>query len=356
MTDLPKSILDSLPDPVILLDAGRVVVRANRAARELLDVDMEEKDLALSLRHPAVLDAVDEVLDGLPERTAEVSLPVPVPRDFNLHVAAVDGGGAAGGADAESAVRAVLVLNDMTAAKRAEQMRADFVANASHELRSPLTALVGFIETLKGAASDDAEARARFLDVMHLEASRMARLIDDLLTLSRVEINEHVRPRDSVDLGQILGNVAESLAPRAAERDVTIRIEGTKGLSSVVGDRDQLVQVFHNLVENAIKYGDTGATVEISAKRVARIPDSGEAGIAVAVSDQGAGIPNYALPRLTERFYRIDEAHSQEDADAMSSTGLGLAIVKHIVSRHRGRLQVESEIGKGSTFSVFLPV
>lgn len=346
MERLPKQVLDSLPDPILLIDGHRMVVDANRAARETLNVGVRGFDLAHTLRHPDVLEAVDAVLLGTPRCTAEITLAVVPPRAFMVHAIALD--------DPETngdGVRAILVMNDITAAKRAEQMRADFVANASHELRSPLSALLGFIETLRGPAIDDADARVRFLDIMNREAQRMARLIDDLLSLSRVEINEHVRPQDPVDMRAVVESVADMVQQRANDRDMTIALEIAPNLPAAMGESDQLVQVVRNLVENAIRYGRAGTPVTVRIGGVEQIPEIGGRGVSVAVIDQGEGIPKGSIPRLTERFYRVDKARSK----SLGSTGLGLAIVKHIVNRHRGRLIVESVEGEGSTFTVYVP-
>ena len=339
------AILDGIRDPVVLLDRRRRVVAANRAAREVLQVRLIGRDLAQSIRHPGALEAVDAVIGGAPRASAEISLAAPVPREFTVVAARLEGDGSGGDA------AAVLVLHDETGAKRAEQMRADFVANVSHELRSPLSALVGLIETLKGAAHDDAEARSRFLDIMHDESLRMSRLIDDLLSLSRVEINEHIQPTSAVDLRSVLGNIVEVLGPRARDRRMAFTVHIPDDLPPVAGERDELVQVFQNLIDNAIKYGGAGTPIRITARPIARMGESGDAGVAVAVADRGEGIAADHLPRLTERFYRIDKGRSRR----LGGTGLGLAIVKHIVSRHRGRLDVESVAGEGSTFTVALP-
>lgn len=344
MSTVPSTVLDALPDPIVLVDAGRIVVAVNRAARDAFGPNLIGRDLSLGLRHPAVLTAVDRALAGTEEVTAEVSLPVPVPRTFLLRVVRLNPG-------IGDTAAVALVLSETTDTLRAEQMRADFVANASHELRSPLASVLGFIETIRGHAADDAAARARFLDIMHREATRMARLIDDLLSLSRVEVNEHVAPKDPVDLRRVLGNIVETLGPRAEARGMELKLTVADSLPAVVGDADQLVQVFRNLVENAIRYAREKTPVSIEAVALERIPDLGGPGVGVSVVDQGEGIQPEHLPRLTERFYRVDKARSQ----AMGGTGLGLAIVKHIVSRHRGRLQIDSQPGKGSRFTVFLP-
>lgn len=341
---IPHDILERFPDPVILLNRGRVIVSVNRAARELFGIAGPGRDLALSLRHPAVLDGVETVFTGVPELTEEIALPVPIARTFTMHVSRL--------ADVSGAGPAViLVLHDETRAKRAEQSRADFVANASHELRSPLSALIGFIETLRGPARSDTEAQERFLEIMRGEALRMARLIEDLLSLSRVEINEHVPPRTRIGLAEVLKNTASTLDMRAAEKDMTIIVLCPDDLPMVVGDHDQLSQVFHNLLDNAVKYGRRGTPIHVTACAVEAIPGTTVPGVAVAITDQGDGISDVHLPRITERFYRADEGRSRK----MGGTGLGLAIVKHIVSRHRGQLKIASKPGEGSTFTVFLP-
>ena len=345
MLGVETGILDSFPDPVVVVSKLRLVVAANRAAREILAQNYLGRDLALSLRHPEVLSAVDAVLQSAESEELEFTLHGNVPRIFNLHVTAIppsDGVGA----------EAILLFRDVTGARRSDQMRADFVANVSHELRSPLSALLGFIETLKGAARNDEAARMRFLDIMQAEAERMTHLIDDLLSLSRVEINEHVQPRGRTELVPILRSIAVGVANRAASQDAALQLDAAPDLPAVVGDPDQLRQVFQNLVDNAVKYGRPGTPVAVTIRAVARIPQMGGPGVAVSVTDQGEGIPADEIPRLTERFYRVDKGRSR----SVGGTGLGLAIVKHIVSRHRGHLQIDSTQGVGSTFTVTLPV
>jgi two-component system, OmpR family, phosphate regulon sensor histidine kinase PhoR len=302
-------------------------------------------DLAQSLRHPSALNAAMAVLaDGKPAQ-AQFSLQTPVVRHFELHAMPV-------ARDQNSQVRAAIVLLDVTAAHQVEQMRADFVANVSHELRSPLAALTGFIETLKGAAKDDVAARGRFLDIMEGEARRMARLIDDLLSLSRVEANEHIRPRGRVNLVELLAAARAALGLRAAKLGIEITLQCPANLPPVAGDHDQLSEVFHNLLDNALKYGPSGQPVNINVQMVERIPEIGGQGLRVCVQNMGDLISPEHLPRLTERFYRIDKARSRD----IGGTGLGLAIVKHIVNRHRGRLTIESSPENGTVFSVYLSV
>lgn len=342
---LPGDVLETIPDPVILLNGAREIVMVNSAARETLGIGTLGRDLALSLRHPSVLAAVETLAAGVETLSDEIVLPLSVPRVFTLHARRLPIAGGPRGP------RYALVLQDETRAKRAEQTRADFVANASHELRSPLSSLIGFIETLSGPASDDAAARERFLALMHGEAKRMARLVDDLMSLTRVEVNEHIPPRERVDLAEVLEIVVETLLPRAQARQMTLVLECPDRLPAVLGDADELVQVFHNLIDNAIKYGRPGTPVRVIAD--ARPPTAAmpAEAVSVAVIDQGEGIAAIHLPRLTERFYRADEGRSRR----LGGTGLGLAIVKHIVNRHRGRLSIESQEGVGSTFTVALP-
>jgi two-component system phosphate regulon sensor histidine kinase PhoR len=342
-----EAVIAAVPDPLILLDDRRRVVRANPQAASFVGAVVESRDLAAVLRNPAVLGAADAVLRGEAARIVEFTITVPVERQLRARFARIDR------PSLDGAV-VVLSLHDITQLKRAEQMRADFIANASHELRTPLTTLTGFIETLRGPAREDAEARERFLAIMHEQAARMIRLVEDLLSLSRIELNEHVLPQGRVALGPLLRHLADTLELRAGERGMCIRLDLPSDLSEVPGDRDELAQVFQNLVENAIKYGRAGSEITVAATTGVQPLHSGDAGesplVSVAVRDSGEGIAREHLPRLTERFYRVDTARSRE----MGGTGLGLAIVKHILNRHRGFLDIESTPGTGSVFTVFL--
>jgi len=350
-----NKIYDSLPDPVILLDEKRHVVYANRAARDLLDCGAHGGDLAISVRHPAVLDAIDRLREGAGEFITEISFPVPVERTFELNAMRLTDEGLVALSDKPElqTVRDVLFFRDVTQAVRADQMRVDFVANASHELRSPLAALLGFIETLKGPAIDDLDARERFLNIMEREAHRMRRLIDDLLSLLRVEANEHVRPRGNIQIASCVRGALDVLKPRAVSEGMNVVTDIPAALPPVIGDSDQLTQVLHNLVENAIIHGRAGTDITVRAEPIERIPESGRPGVAVHITDQGQGIAKEMIPRLTERFFRVDPARSR--SVPTSSTGLGLAIVKHIIARHRGRLTIDSKLGEGSTFSIYIP-
>lgn len=345
-TALASTILNALPDPVVLLDGQRGVLAANIAADDLLGGNLNGVDLCMTLRRPNAQHAIKSVVDdGIAHADAEVIFDTPVRRIYQMQVMGVPKGEGI-------MVRAVVALHEITALKRAEDMRADFVANVSHELRSPLSALTGFIETLQTTAKDDPDAQARFLSIMDGEAGRMSRLIDDLLSLSRIEVNEHIRPTDRIKIKDVVEAVSQSVQIKAAKKGMTVEIAIPEGLSDVAGDADELHQVFQNLVDNAVTYGANDTSVVIGARPLDYYVETGTPGIEVTVRDYGDGIGKEHLQRLTERFYRVDKGRSR----VVGGTGLGLAIVKHIVNRHRGRFSVESEIGEGSTFSVQLPV
>jgi two-component system phosphate regulon sensor histidine kinase PhoR len=335
-----EAVVERLPDPLIVLAADRSVRRANAAARAAFGADM----LAV-LRHPVLRGAVDRAFaQGTPQEAA-LTIPVPVPREVQATAIVMDPPLADGG-------RAMIVLSDRTRERAIERTRADFVANASHELRTPLASLIGFVETLRGPAADDRAAQQRFLAIMAEQAERMNRIIDDLLGLSRIELTEHRPPSENVDLAALAPRIAAGFEPRVAARRITLAVEIADDLPPVVADPDQLAQVLHNLLDTAVKYGREAGTIRHSARTVASDPRCpARPGVVVAVADDGAGIPREHLPRLTERFYRVDAGRSR----AVGGTGLGLAIVKHIVNRHRGQLAIESEEGAGTTVSVWLP-
>jgi two-component system, OmpR family, phosphate regulon sensor histidine kinase PhoR len=329
------TVVERLPDPLIVLAEDRAVRRANSAARAAFGADVPAV-----LRHPDLRAAIDRAFASGLTQTAEVTLPVPVPREVHAAVVPMDPPIADGG-------RAVVVLSDRSRERAVERMRADFVANVSHELRTPLASLIGFIDTLRGPAADDPPAQQRFLGIMGEQAARMNRLIDDLLSLSRIELIEHQAPSDTVELDRLVTRLAAGFEPRLRERSVTLELRLADDLPAVIGDADQLTQVLQNLLDNAVKYGRQNGTVRLEVTVAA----PGRPGVVLRVADQGAGIPREHLPRLTERFYRVDTGRSR----AAGGTGLGLAIVKHIVNRHRGQLSIESEEGIGTTVSVWLP-
>lgn len=330
---------EAIPFPVLVIGRDSRILAANAPATALFGPALMGRHYVMTLRQPALQSAVDAALRRGEGQSVRLVRAQGQGTDEVFRVAV---------APLAAPPGAVLTFEDVTETEQVGQMRRDFVANVSHELRTPLTALSGFIETLRGAARDDAAARERFLGIMGREAGRMNRLVQDLLHLSRVEAAERVRPTDQIDLQQVLSGTLGSLRPMAEERGVRLEVEGEDGPLVVPADQDQLVQVFSNLIENAVKYGGSGGVVTVRLERD-RLP-SGPA-IRIDVIDRGEGIDPVHLPRLTERFYRVDGHRSRE----MGGTGLGLAIVKHIVSRHRGRMRIESQPGQGSTFSVYLP-
>jgi len=341
-----ETLIGKLPDPVIVLDRDGRVVAFNAQASAMAPALSRGEAVSLALRVPEVVDAIRQAGAGAGAQRVEFSERVPVDRWLAAHVAPLEL------ADASGVIRRLLLMtfHDLTPLRRVEEMRADFVANASHELRTPLASLSGFIDTLQGPARDDPQARERFLVIMKAQAHRMARLIDDLLSLSRVELNAHVRPETPVELAAIVRQVADALQMLARERGVTIALAVCAEPLLVLGDRDELTRVFENLVENALKYGASGKRVDFSVERAQAADGAGEA--IVRVRDYGPGIAAEHLPRLTERFYRIDVGQSR----AEGGTGLGLSLVKHVLNRHRGRLGIESRLGEGATFTVRLPL
>ena len=363
-------VLESLPDPLILVsdlgeDGGEPrLLFANAAARELLRLQRSGGLLAPYLRNPRVLETLDEALHGRIEAEAvfeEGGVRERVWRAVAKPLAS------------EGAERlALLIMRDETDARRNERMRADFLANASHELRTPLASLAGFVETLRGHAKDDSAARERFLAIMSQQALRMSRLISDLLSLSRIELNEHIAPAGELDLGLALTDVLDALGPLAEERKIAITVQNVPaGAAVITGDRDQIIQVVQNLVDNAIKYAGAGGAVTIdveadvalddasrprapAASRLSLLtPDHGRniRYASLRVADSGPGIAREFLPRLSERFYRVEG-----QTGGQAGTGLGLAIVKHIVNRHRGGLVVESAEGEGAAFTAYFPL
>jgi two-component system phosphate regulon sensor histidine kinase PhoR len=366
------ALINVLPDPILLIAAGepedltsRRFIFANTAARELLRLDRGEGLLVGAIRAPEVLEAADKALFAAADAETEYETAGVQPRSLHVYARPL-------GLALEGRRMALLVFRDETETRQVERTRADFLANASHELRTPLASLTGFIETLRGHARDDAGARERFLGIMQRQAERMSRLIDDLMSLSRIELNEHVAPADETDLALCVTDVLDALAPIAKERGVILeRLLPAKGLALVTGDRDQLIQVAQNLVDNALKYSkagdvvrvavEVGATADAAAAGLhagwARLPlltpdQPAEAYAVLRVGDQGPGIAREHLLRLTERFYRVEGQKSGE----RSGTGLGLAIVKHIANRHRGGLVVESGVGQGASFVAYLPL
>jgi two-component system, OmpR family, phosphate regulon sensor histidine kinase PhoR len=329
-----RQALEALPSPTILTDRRAVVVYANPASLSAFPGLRAGFPLSAAMRDPELLAALERVQKGEREAMSELIERVPLERSFSVTIRRMEG---------DDVV--VVNLTDTTKARQVERMRADFVANASHELRTPLASILGFVETLQGPAKADEAARTRFLDIIATQARRMTRLINDLLSLSRLEMNAHIRPSEPVDLIPVVLHLFDVLGGLASERGVKLEHDFAEGQELVVaGDRDELMRLVENLVENAIKYGGSGARVDV---KLWREDDE----VLLNVRDFGPGIAPEHIPRLTERFYRINT----EESRVQGGTGLGLAICKHIVTRHRGRLEIESAPVAGTVTRVVLP-
>jgi two-component system phosphate regulon sensor histidine kinase PhoR len=332
-SDTDLSWLTALPDGAVVLNFLNEVVATNRLTLDILGTNPVGLLATSVIRAPAFATALKQARNSGQPATADLEFRGRPERHVSACVSPM-------GADGT----VLVVLRDLTREQAVEKMRSDFVANASHEMRTPLAAIIGSIETLQGAAKDDPKGRAKFLATMLTQAQRMKRLIDDLLTLSRIELNEHVRPNNKVSLVSVAKQAKSNLAEQAKEAGLTIELTATDAVD-VAGDPDELLQVALNLVENAIKYGGTGGKIELSCFA------TNQEGC-LAVRDFGQGIAEEHVPRLTERFYRV----STKESRARGGTGLGLAICKHIINRHRGRFDISSEVGKGSQFTVVLPL
>ncbi|MTH96512.1 ATP-binding protein [Roseibium sp. RKSG952] len=339
-----KLTVDALPTPCFVADGRGITRYVNKAATAAYGSVRPGDPLSFSLRAPSLLEAFDRVCtSGAPERINWAEK-VPTEAYFEAYLSPVympSPGASASGDRVPDFI--LVVIRDLTEQRRLERMRTDFVANASHELRTPLASLTGFIETLQGPARDDPKAREQFLAIMHDQAGRMRRLVDDILSLSRIELKVHVRPASEVDLAEIVKHTVAALTPLADDTDIEIRMDVPEEEVLVKGDRDELIQVAENLIENAIKYGSTGKYVDVSIKGSGLSQDA-----TLSVRDYGEGIAEEHVPRLTERFYRVDVDSSR----SMKGTGLGLAIVKHILTRHRARLEIRSRLGEGTKFCV----
>jgi len=336
----PAEAVTAIPMPAGHIGADGRIGAINDELASLLGAEILGRHYITAFRQPSLLDRIEAALaQGQRTRGTYIGRQAGCDTTHEVTVSPAGDG-------------VLVCFEDLTHVAEAGERRSEFVANVSHELRTPLTAISGFIETLRGPARDDSEARDRFLAIMEREAQRMNRLVDGLLSLSRVEDVERMRPLDLVDVAGVVRGAATGLAPQAALRGVSIEVTGCEAPEYAPGDADQLTQVFTNLVENAIKYGREAGRVRIELTRLEAAPVLKGAGLRVAVRDEGEGIDARHLGRLTERFYRVDTHRSR----GMGGTGLGLAIVKHIVNRHRGRLRIESEPGQGATFTVFLPL
>ena len=330
-----QTIVNALPHPALILDIDYKIQNANSAADSLFDTELTGMDFVRILRQPEAMDCLNKTVKTGELKTCDLVLHLQTPRTYKASVASLVGMG----------VDFILfTLIDISAEIDAEKSRSTFVANVSHELRSPLTSLMGIVETLQGPARNDVKARDNFLGLMHGETQRMSRLVGDLLSLSKLEAKEHVPPKGEVDIPRLIRRIIAVLSESKANYKNRVILNAPDNLPHIIGDRDELTEVFQNLIENALKYSDPNTTVDVKILQA-------NSSLKITIRDQGEGIAPEHLPRLTERFYRVDKGRSRETG----GTGLGLAITKHILNRHRGRLSIESKVGTGSVVSVIFP-
>jgi two-component system phosphate regulon sensor histidine kinase PhoR len=343
-------LVDSLPDILIMLGSDQAIIRTNKIARTRFGQNLAGKKLGDVIPNDRLINTISSVEDDLSGREVEFVYSIPEPRDYRAVVERFPVASAGG-------ISIILTMNDVTEIKQLEKMRADFVANASHEIRTPLASIAGFIETLRGPAKDDEQARDMFLAEMAQQATRLTNLVTDLLSLSKVEMNAHSIPTGSVDVARLIRVEQDNLKWQANAKNMVIDVDLRENLPPARGDESELRQVVHNLLGNAIKYGNADSRVTVSAKLTSSLPrDSNfirrNRAILISFIDQGEGIAREHLAHLTERFYRVDSARTR----TIGGTGLGLAIVQHIIKRHRGALMIDSEVGVGSNFSVYVPL
>lgn len=343
-------LVDTLPDILIMTNDDKVIVRTNRAARNIFGQNLAHRHLREIIPNETLMNAISTVIEDLRGQQIEFHVDEPDIRDFQAVIERFP-------IPSEGGISVVITLTDITQQKRIQRMRADFVANASHEIRTPLASIIGFIETLRGPARDDAAAREEFLKVMADQAERMSKLVNDLLSLSKIEMNAHMSPTSKVDLLRIIRAEKQHFEWACKQKNVTIRLRLNDNLPMTRGDDEELAQVIRNLLGNAIKYTNPDTEVVVTVKLTSQLPDDPifrnlTRAICFSVQDQGEGISKEHIPRLTERFYRVDTARTRK----VGGTGLGLAIVKHVLNRHHGVMTIDSDIGQGSTFHVYLPV
>lgn len=362
---LVETVMNGLPFPLLVVSRDLEVTQANKAAHVLFERPVVGLSMPQLMRSPEILDTLEEAFETGQSAWREFQEHAGVEAIYRVHMAPLSTTEKAANAEPAPGGRreagweeaALVMIEDVSELRRSEQMRVDFIANASHEIRTPLTAVRGMIETIRGPAQNDLEAQKKFIGIMGEQVERLHHLVEDLMSLSRIELHEHARPSDPVELDILIPSVTRSLEWEATNQNMTFQVEIPPHLPALLGEEDEVERLISNLVTNAIKYGNAGSEVRIAAYFHARpwqLPGwrGGQSAVAIAVADRSPGIPKDHIPRLTERFYRVDAARSRN----MGGTGLGLAIVKHIIQRHRGALTIESEPGQGSVFAAYFPV
>lgn len=343
-------LVDTIPDILFMVDEFGSIVQTNGAARQRFGQNLASRDMREVLPNELLQKALEEVKVNFKRKDVEFFLETPIEAYYRARIDRFP-------VHSPGGIALIITLHDITELKQVEQLRADFVANASHEIRTPLASLIGFIETLQGPAKDDPQARDQFLKIMSEQANRMSRLVNDLLSLSKLEMNVHTVPDGTVDVSVVVKKVRDNIDWLLVEKDIKLTIEVEEGLPEIQGEDSEIFQVLENLIGNAIKYGKDNGRVNVRLFTTRTPPiDKHFQGVnralGVAVTDEGEGIPKEHLSRLTERFYRVTNSKSKK----VGGTGLGLAIVKHILNRHHGVLTVESELGVGSTFTAYFQV
>ncbi len=349
------NIMENLNDPFLLLNQKEVILLANKSAKSMFGNNIVNQNISDYLYDVEALLAINKAVESGKSDTVEFMSGSPLPRSYLLRIYVLEKTSNYGNYEdlniPQDERTIFLTIYDITSIREAERMRVDFVANVSHELRTPLASILGFIETLQGAAKNDTVAIERFLKIMQDEASRMTRLIEDLLSLSQIERNAHIPPDHNISLKKIIENVIETMDMRLLDKSMTVKFTTEFETGNINGDRDQLTQVFQNLLDNGIKYGEEGTNITIEMNRYLERTEDKEY-MEIKITNRGAGIAPEHIERLTERFYRVDTARSR----SLGGTGLGLAIVKHIIQRHEGKLSFQSEVDNFTSATVFLPM
>lgn len=335
---LLDNIVNAIPYPSMLLDSTLNVKSANTPARALFGDSLEGQDVVRALRQADALDCINTAIKTKQLVRCNFVLKLQTSRTYEASAAVIN-------VDKSNNEIVLFTLNDISAELDAEKSRSTFVANVSHELRSPLTSLMGIVETLKGPARNDEAARDKFLELMQGETGRMSRLVGDLLSLSKLEAKEHLPPEGDVNVLRLVHHIMTVLSESTPSYKNRVRIHASDDLPILTADLDELTEVFQNLIENALKYSTPNTPVQVSITREAER-------MIITIRDQGDGIAPKHLPRLTERFYRADKGRSRD----MGGTGLGLAITKHILNRHRAKLNIDSELNVGTIVTVSLPL
>jgi len=334
--DLQELFINQLEDIIIILNKFNIITYSNKAAVENFGSNIEGKHIGSEIRIPELLDAIDNNKIDKELKKIDIELKIPVFKFYKISIASI------------KSDHTLVIIRDFTEMRKSQNMRSDFIANASHELRTPLVSLKGFLETITDSAKDDPKSQKKFLEIMKSEANKMEVLIEDLMLLSRIELQEHIRLKDKVDIKEVIENVILLNSKKISEKKINVNLNIKEKERFVIGDKEKLSAVFLNLLDNAIKYSGNSKSVKIeSFENTSGLKNY----TSISVIDEGFGIAPEDIHRITERFFRTENAKKLK----IEGTGLGLAITKHIINQHRGELKITSKFGKGSEFIVSLP-